>query len=64
MKIKERLRNKAFILSIIAFVVLMVKTFTNYELPSNFDTLVNMALSILVGLGIVIDPSTDGITDK
>jgi phi LC3 family holin len=63
MDIKSRLRNKAFILSVVAFVVLMVKTFTNYQLPDNFDTLVNTALSILTALGIVIDPSSPGLKD-
>lgn len=60
----NRLKNKTFILSIIAFIVLMIKTFTNYELPNNFDSLVDMGLTILVGLGIIVDPTTPGITDK
>lgn len=64
MDIKSRLRNKAFILSVIAFIVLLVKTFTNYQLPDNFDTLVNMFLSILTAMGIVIDPSSPGLADK
>ena len=63
MDIKSRLQNKAFILSVISFIVLLVKTFTNYELPSNFDVIVNAALSILSALGILIDPTTPGITD-
>ena len=42
----------------------MVKTFTNYELPSNFDALVDTALTLLTGLGILINPTTEGITDK
>lgn len=61
---KARLRNKAFIVSAISFVVLVVKTFTNAKFPDNFDIIVNMGLSILVGLGVVIDPTTSGITDK
>jgi phi LC3 family holin len=64
MDIKQRLRNKAFILSVIAFVVLIIKTFTNYKLPDNFDMLVNGALGLLSGMGILIDPTTDGISDK
>lgn len=61
---KARLKNKAFWVSVIAFVVLVIKTFTKYELPSNFDTLVNMGLGILTGMGIIIDPTTSGLADK
>lgn len=64
MNIKARLRNKAFLLSLVAFIVLVIKTFTKIELPDNFDTMVDMGLSILVGLGIVINPLTDGVSDK
>jgi len=64
MDIKARLRNKAFLLSLVAFLVLVIKTFTKIELPANFDTLVDMLLTILVGLGVVINPLTEGITDK
>ena len=62
--IKSRLRNKTFILSIIAFGVYVVKSFTKVEIPSEFEVAVNMGLGILIGLGIVIDPSTPGISDK
>lgn len=61
--IRSRLRNKTFILSVIAFIVLIIKNFTNYQLPENFDVLVNTALTILTGLGVVIDPTTPGIKD-
>ena len=63
MDIKARLRNKAFILSVVAFVVLIIKTFTKYQLPDNFDYIVNTGLSILTGLGIILDPTTPGISD-
>jgi len=64
MNIKARLRNKAFLLSLVAFLVLVIKTFTKIELPENFDTLVDMLLTICIGLGVVIDPTTEGITDE
>jgi len=57
------LRNKAFLLSLVAFIVLMIKSFTGYELPSNFDLLVDTALTLLSALGIIIDPSTPNIKD-
>lgn len=59
----KRLKNKTFILSIVAFLVLVVKTFTNYQLPENFDTLVDMLLVILVSAGIISDPTTPGYLD-
>ena len=64
MDIKSRLRNKTFVLSVIGFIVLLLKTFTKYELPSNFDVIVTTGLSILTALGILIDPSTPGINDN
>lgn len=60
---KVRLKNRNFVLSTIAFIVLLVKTFTKYELPSNFDVLVNTGLSILTALGILVDPTTSGLAD-
>jgi len=64
MNIQLRLRNKAFILSAVAFIVLMIKSFTNYQLPDNFDMLVNTALTLLSAMGIVLDPTTPSIGDK
>jgi phi LC3 family holin len=61
--LKQRLRNKAFILSCIGFAALVYKTATGAELPASFDTLVNVGLTMLTGLGILIDPTTPGITD-
>ena len=61
---KSRLRNKAFILSVVAFIVLIVKTFTSYELPGNFDAIVDMGLTLLTALGILIDPTTPGVVDS
>lgn len=63
MDIKSRIRNKAFILSVVAFIVMLIKTFTKIQLPDNFDIIVNTALSILIALGIVVDPSSPGIAD-
>jgi uncharacterized membrane protein len=59
MDLKSRLRNKAFIFSVIGFVMLLIKTFTNYQLPEDIDILVNTGLSILVGAGILNDPTTE-----
>lgn len=64
MDIKSRLRNRPFIVSVIGFGVLLYRTFTKHELPSNFDLIVNTGLGILTTLGILIDPSTPGIRDN
>lgn len=64
MDIKSRLRNKTFIVSMIAFLVMLIKNYTNIKLPEDFDIMVNMVLSMLVGLGIIIDPTTEGVGDK
>jgi phi LC3 family holin len=60
---KSRIRNKAFWLSIAAFVAMMAKQFNLFEVPTNFNDIVNTGLGLLVMLGIIIDPSTPGILD-
>jgi uncharacterized membrane protein len=60
----NRLKNKAFWLSLAAFIALMAKTFNLFEIPANYDELVNTGLGLLVMGGILIDPSTPGIKDK
>jgi phi LC3 family holin len=60
----SRIRNKAFWLSISGFVLLMAKSFHLFEIPENYDEIVNMVLGLLTMMGILIDPTTPGITDK
>lgn len=64
MSIKQRLRNKAFIAACVSFGVLVIKTCTNIKLPDGIDVVVNTGLSLLVGVGVLIDPTTPGVTDK
>jgi phi LC3 family holin len=64
MDIKSRLKNKAFWVSLAAFIALMGKTFNLFVVPDNYDQLVNMFLGLLTMLGIIINPTTEGITDK
>lgn len=61
---KARLRNKAFWLSCSALVVLIAKTFKLFEVPADWETTINTALSLLVAMGVLIDPTTPGITDN
>ena len=44
--------------------VLLINTFTKIELPSNFDVIVNIGLSIPVGMGVLIDLASAGIADS
>ena len=60
---KTRLRNKTFWVSLAAFVAMMAKQFNLFEVPSNYEEIVNTALGLLVMLGIIVDPTTPGIKD-
>ena len=68
--IKARLKNKMFVLSASALVVTFV-----YQMLSAFDIvpkitegevtgLVTMAVNILAFLGVLVDPTTEGINDS
>ena len=63
--LKERFRNKTFLLSMIGAIVLLAQQLGSKDLiPSNYADVVNSILTILIMLGIVVDPSTKGISDK
>ena len=68
MKIKidivSRLNNKAFWIAVFAFIALTGKVFALYEVPADWDAWVNVVLALLTAVGIIIDPSTNGIFDK
>jgi phi LC3 family holin len=64
MDIKKRLKNRAFWVALAAFISLMAKTFNLFTVPENYNELVNTLLGVLTMLGIIIDPSTPGISDK
>lgn len=61
---KARFRNKTFWVAIISAIILLIQQlgFGDY-LPQNIMDIVNTILTILVMLGIVIDPSSKGIND-
>ncbi|HUV84284.1 MAG TPA: phage holin [Methanosarcinales archaeon] len=59
----NRMRNKVFITTLIAAIVMMAKQFNLFEVPANWETLVNTILSLFIMLGIVIDPTTPGVKD-
>jgi uncharacterized membrane protein len=63
MKITERLRNKAFLTALAAFIIMVAKQFNLFEIPDNWETLFNSGMGLLIMLGIVIDPTTPGLGD-
>ena len=63
MKIAERLRNKVFLTSLVALIVMVAKQFNLFEVPDNWETLLNSVLALFIMLGVVIDPTTPGIGD-
>lgn len=63
--LKARLKNKTFILSMLGAIVLLIQQLGFKDLiPSNWLDIVNTILSILVMLGIIVDTSTPGVSDK
>lgn len=67
---KVRLRNKAWLMSVIALVITFV-----YDLLSMLEivpavtkdwlmSIVQTALTLLAGLGVLIDPTTPGVGDS
>lgn len=61
---KVRLRNKAFWVALFSLLGLIGRTFGVFEVPDNYELIVDIVLSLFVALGVVIDPSTPGIWDN
>jgi phi LC3 family holin len=61
---KARLTNKTFWISIVSSIVLLTQQLGLNIFPNNWADVLNTLLTILIILGIVIDPSTAGINDK
>lgn len=68
--LKARLKNKTFIVSIATLLITFV-----YQLLSMFEVvpkvsestvinLLGMVVNLLAGLGVIVDPTTDGINDS
>lgn len=60
---KLRLKNKVTLTAIIATVFLLIEQL-GFELPKNISQVVDTALSLLVLLGVISDPTTQGIEDS
>ena len=68
---KVRLQHKPFLVSLFAFVLLLAQQVAKafgYELPvavsDQITAIFNTILSILVLLGIVVDPTTSDVSDS
>ena len=63
--LKERFRNKTFILAMVGTIVLLAQQLGFKDIiPSNYVDIVNSLLTILTMVGIVVDTSTKGISDQ
>lgn len=64
MKWDARFRNKTFWISLASAIILLIQQLGLDILPSNAMEIVNTLLSIFVILGVVVDPTTPGISDS
>lgn len=63
MKWKERLKNKTFWISLASAVLLLTQQLGINIFPENSLEIVNTVLLIFTILGVVVDPTTEGIKD-
>ena len=60
---KLRFKNKATLIAIASTVILLIQQL-GFKLPDNIADVVNTFLTLLVLLGIINDPTTQGISDS
>ena len=58
-----RFQNKATLLAIASTVILLIQQL-GIKLPDNIADVVNTFLTLLVLLGVINDPTTEGISDS
>ena len=61
---KARLTNRTFWMAIVSSMVLLTQQLGCNIFPSNWSDILNTVLTIFTILGIIVDPSTVGISDK
>lgn len=61
---RARLKNKAFWMALVSGVVGFTQLFGVKVFPGNWTDILNAFLGLLVGLGIIVDTSTEGISDR
>ena len=60
---KLRFKNKATLLAIASTVILLAQQL-GFKLPDNIADIVNTFLTLLVLVGVINDPTTEGISDS
>lgn len=60
---KLRFKNKTTLLAIASTVILLIQQL-GFKLPDNISDIVNTFLTLLVLLGVINDPTTEGISDS
>ena len=60
---KLRFKNKATLLAIAGTLILLAQQL-GLKLPDNIEDVVNTVLTLLVLLGVINDPKTEGISDS
>lgn len=60
---KLRFKNKATLAAIVATAILLAQQL-GFKLPDNINDVANTALTLLVLVGVVSDPTTSGISDS
>ena len=60
---KLRFKNKTTLLAIAGTVILLIQQL-GFKLPDNIADVVNTSLTLLVLLGVINDPTTEGISDS
>ena len=60
---KLRFKNKVTLLAIASTVILLIQQL-GFKLPDNIADIVNTFLTLLVLLGVINDPTTEGISDS
>ena len=60
---KLRFKNKATLAAIVATAILLAQQL-GFKLPDNINDVANTALTLLVLIGVVSDPTTAGLSDS
>lgn len=62
--LKARLKNKTFWVSMVSAIAILSQQLGLDIIPSNYEEIINTVLTLLTMLGILVDTSTVGISDK
>ena len=60
---KARFKNKTFWVALMSAIVVLTQQLGLDIFPDNIMEIVNTVLMILVILGVVVNPTTEGVTD-